>query len=92
MEHLAQRTEQNLLDGDSYDYGNLCLLKFLGFTARQLSDLGKTSDPKKIDQESIQKDQAKLDSRGYQLNAASVKLTAEIGNAWMPNPKKARGK
>ena len=42
LEHLAQRTESNLLDDEYYDYGNLCLLKLLGFTPRQLSDIGKT--------------------------------------------------
>ena len=42
LEHLAQRVEQNILDDEYYDYGNLCLLKLLGFTARELADLGST--------------------------------------------------
>ncbi|MDG1904320.1 MAG: hypothetical protein P8I38_01690, partial [Arenicella sp.] len=32
LEHLATRVEGNLLDDQYYDYGNLCLLKLLGFT------------------------------------------------------------
>lgn len=86
LEHLATRTEQKLLDDQYYDYGNLCLLKLLGFTARELSDLGKTQSPdiNKPDALKIYKD--KLDTRSYKLNAASVRLTDEIKKVWMPNP------
>ena len=45
LQHLAQRLEENLVDDDYYDYGNQCLLRLLGFTARELSDLGKTDEP-----------------------------------------------
>lgn len=86
LEHLAQRTEQNLLDDDYYDYGNLCLLKLLGFTARQLSDLGNTQSPDINDPDALKEYKDKLDSRSYQLNAASVRLTEEIRTVWMPNP------
>lgn len=86
LEHLAQRTEQNLLDDEYYDYGNLCLLKLLGFTARQLADLGNTKSPNIKDIEALKEYKDKLDSRSYQLNAASVKLTEEIRTVWMPNP------
>lgn len=86
LEHLAKRTEQNLLDDDYYDYGNLCLLKLLGFTARELSDLGNTVSPSQSDREALQDYKDKLDSRSYQLNAASVRLTDEIRKVWMPNP------
>jgi predicted ATP-dependent endonuclease of OLD family len=86
LEHLAKRTEQNLLDDDYYDYGNLCLLKLLGFTARELSDLGNTLSPSINDTEALQEYKDKLDSRSYQLNAASVRLTEEIRTVWMPNP------
>lgn len=86
LEHLAKRTEDNLLDDDYYDYGNLCLLKLLGFTARELSDLGKTVSPNESDREGLQTYKDKLDSRSYQLNAASVRLTDEIRKVWMPNP------
>ena len=86
LEHLAERTEQNLLDDDYYDYGNLCLLKLLGFTARELADLGNTRSPSLNDTEALQEYKDKLDSRSYQLNAASVRLTEEIRKVWMPNP------
>ncbi len=86
LEHLAKRTEQNLLDDEYYDYGNLCLLKLLGFTARELSDLGNTVSPNQTDRAALQKYKDKLDSRSYQLNAASVRLTEEIRKVWMPNP------
>ena len=86
LEHLAQRTEQNLLDDEYYDYGNLCLLKLLGFTARELSDLGNTQSPNINNPEALKEYKDKLDSRSYQLNAASVRLTEEIRTVWMPNP------
>lgn len=86
LEHLATRTEQNLLDDNYYDYGNLCLLKLLGFTARELSDLGKAQSPNMNNPEALKTYKDKLDSRSYQLNAASVRLTEEIRKVWMPNP------
>jgi hypothetical protein len=86
LEHLAQRTEQNLLDDEYYDYGNLCLLKLLGFTARQLADLGNTISPNINDTAALKVYKDTLDRRSYQLNAASVRLTEEIKTVWMPNP------
>lgn len=86
LEHLAQRTEQNLLDDTYYDYGNLCLLKLLGFTARELSELGKTNSPSINDPQALKEYKDRLDSRSYKLNAASVHLTEEIRKVWMPNP------
>ena len=87
LEHLAQRIEQNIMDDDEYyDYGNLCLLKLLGFTARELADLGNTPTPNMNDKEALKAYRDKLDTRSYQLNAASVRLTQEIRSVWMPNP------
>ena len=86
LEHLAQRVEENILDDEYYDYGNLCLLKLLGFTARELSDLGNTSSPDINDADALQTYRDNLDTRSYQLNAASVRLTDEIRSVWMPNP------
>ncbi|WP_353096360.1 AAA family ATPase [Empedobacter brevis] len=86
LEHLARRTEQNILDDEYYDYGNLCLLKLLGFTARELADLGNTQSPNINDVVALQEYKDKLDSRSYQLNSASVRLTEEIRTVWMPNP------
>jgi predicted ATP-dependent endonuclease of OLD family len=86
LDHLAKRTEQNLLDDKYYDYGNLCLLKLLGFSARELSDLGNAQSPDMSNAVALKEYKDKLDSRSYQLNAASVRLTQEIKNVWNPNP------
>lgn len=87
LEHLAERVERKLLEDDKYyDYGNLCLLKLLGFDARELSDIGNTQSPSKSDPEALKEYKDKLDSRTYQLNAASIRLTKEIKNIWNPNP------
>jgi len=86
LEHLAIRTEQKLLDDQYYDYGNLCLLKLLGFTARELSNLGKTQSPDINNPAALKVYKDSLDTRSYKLNAASVRLTEEIKKVWMPNP------
>lgn len=88
LEHLANRVEGNILDDEQYDYGNLCLLKLLGFNARELSNLGKPRDPQENNASALQKYRDQLDKRTYQLNAASVRLTAEIKSVWNPNPDK----
>lgn len=88
LEHLATRTEQKLLDDQYYDYGNLCLLKLLGFTARELSNLGKTQSPDINNPDALKVYKDKLDTRSYKLNAASVRLTEEIKKVWMPNPER----
>ena len=58
----------------------------LGFTARELSDLGKAQSPNMNNPKALKVYKDKLDSRSYQLNAASVRLTDEIRKVWMPNP------
>jgi predicted ATPase len=88
LEHLAQRLEKSLVDDDYYDYGNQCLLRLLGFTARELSDLGKTDEPAMGDVEALQHYRDQLDRRSYQLNAASVRLTEELRRAWIPDVKR----
>ncbi len=86
LEHLADRIEGQLLDNDKYyDYGNLCLLKLLGFSPRQLSDIGKTPSPDKNDPDALKNYRDTLDRRSYQLDAASIRLTKEIKNIWNPN-------
>lgn len=85
LEHLAERIETNIMDDDKYDYGNQCLLKLLGFTARELSESGKTTAFTKENESAHESYRDKLDSRQYQLNAASVKLTKEILSIWKPN-------
>ncbi|GAC1643257.1 MAG: hypothetical protein NVS9B11_12580 [Candidatus Dormibacteraceae bacterium] len=89
LDHLATRLETNVLDDKQYDYGNVCLLKLLGFTARQLSDLGKATPPAPNDEAGLKSYRDKLDQRGYQLNAASVKLTGEIRSVWRPREGRA---
>ncbi|KNX80151.1 ATP-dependent OLD family endonuclease [Pseudomonas sp. 250J] len=84
LDHLAQRLASNLLDDDQYDYGNVCLLKLLGFTAQQLSDLGKAAPPPTNNAAALQSYRDQLDNRSYQLNAASVQLTDEIRSVWRP--------
>lgn len=88
LDHLAQRIEKKTLDDDQYDYGNLCLLKLLGFTAKELSALGKAQEPPANDPKALQQYRDRLDNRSYQLNAASVRLTEEIRSVW--NPKEGR--
>ncbi len=75
-----------MLDDDQYDYGNACLMKLLGFSARELSDLGRVAEPAAHDTEGLKRYRDQLDRRAYQLNAASVRLTNEIRRVWSPNP------
>lgn len=85
LEHLAHRIESKVLDDEQYDYGNECLLKLLGFTARELSNLGKAGEPNRNDTNALQAYRDQLDKRAYQLNAASVRLTNEIRSVWLPD-------
>lgn len=86
LEHLAQRLESNVLDDQYYDYGNQCLLQLLGFTARELSNLGKAAEPSHGDANAFKRYRDQLDHRSYQLNAASIRLTNEIRAVWYPDP------
>jgi len=88
LEHLAQRLKTGVLDDENYDYGNKCLLQLLGFSAEALSGLGKAADPAVGDPEALKNYRDQLDSRAYQLNAASVRLTDEIRMVWSPDPKR----
>ena len=82
---LADRLEQHVLDDDQYDRGNECLLKLLGFEARELSNLGRAAEPSAGDQSGLKAYQDQLDRRSYQLNAASIRLTESINRVWRPN-------
>ena len=84
LQKLAQRIASNVMDDKQYDYGNTCLLKFLGFTAKALSEAGDTSrfDLSKPDQ--YEKYRAQLDERDYKLNAATIHLTDAIREVWNP--------
>jgi len=85
LAHLAQRLATKVLDDDQYDYGNSCLLKLLGFTAKDLSSLGQVSEPTVDQAAQLQTARDQLDRRSYQLNAASVRLTNEIRSVWHPS-------
>jgi hypothetical protein len=85
LAHLAQRIESKVLDDEQYDYGNQCLLKLLGFTARELSNLGNAAEPDPGNPSALQNYRDQLDKRSYQLNAASVRLTNEIVSVWVPD-------
>ncbi len=86
--HLADRLDSNSLDDEQYDYGNKCLLQLLGFTARELSNLGKVPDAQASETVALQSHRDQLDGRKYQLNAASVQLTNEIRTIWKPSSTK----
>ena len=86
---LADRLEQNILDDDQYDRGNACLLRLLGFDARELSNLGRASEPGAGDLSGLKAYQDQLDTRSYRLNAASIRLTESINKVWHPDPKRA---
>lgn len=89
LQHLADRIDSNVLDNDKYyDYGNTCLLKLLGFSARELSNIGATASPSQSNPEALKAYRDKLDRRSYQLDAASVRLTNEIKRIWNPDPKR----
>ena len=83
LRNFAERVEQDLLDDDRYDYGNNCLLKLLGFSARELADLGDAPDLDD-DPETFEESRKSLDERGIKLNAASARLTREIRSVWNP--------
>lgn len=84
LANLAERIRTNVLQDDAYDYGNICLLNLLGFTAKELSDLGRAEDPASTATD-IEAYREKLDRRSYQLNSASVELTQQIIRVWNPS-------
>lgn len=86
--NLAKRLESNSLDDEAYDYGNICLLRLLGFTAQELSELGKATDPSHTSTD-LEVFRERLDQRSYELNAASVELTQQIIRVWNPEENKA---
>lgn len=84
LERLANRQENNQLDDKYYDYGNISLLKFLGYSARELANLGKTNE----NQTDLEAYTNLLDDRFYRLNAASINLSKSIQDIWNPNNQK----
>lgn len=84
LRKLAERIEKKMLDDEQYDYENTCLLKFLGFSAKELADAGDTSKYDVNKPEQYEQYRAQLDQRDYQLNAATIRLTNAIREIWNP--------
>ena len=88
LKHLADAEDAGAIDpAEPYNFGNYCLLKLLGFTARELSDLGSATEPPADDVEAFEEYRKKLDERSVVLNAASLRLTEEIKKIWQPDDK-----
>lgn len=83
LQQLADRQDQQIINDKYYDYGNLSLLKFLGYTPRELSNLGVENNS--ADTDEFRK---KRDERQYKLNASSIRLTNSITEIWNPNNSK----
>lgn len=89
LERFAKQAELDELYDDQYFYGNLCLLKYLGFDAEELSISGDTSKFSNLnDHEQLEKSWDQLDERTYRLNAASIALTKAIVSVWNPDNNK----
>jgi predicted ATP-binding protein involved in virulence len=75
---------------EEYDFGNLCLLRYLGLSALELAELGRGVPDVRNEngeivapsQEEIAAYQARLDRRGYKLNIAANTLTKAINAVW----------
>lgn len=84
LTQLAERVRTNTVD-EEYDFGNLCLLKLLGFDLSKLAEQGRaaTAEGDKIEEtEQLGSIQDELDERQYELNAAAVELTRDIRRVW----------
>jgi predicted ATPase len=86
---LAQRIATGALEDETYDYGNLCLLKLLGLEADELSKLGKAGFNAQGQLLELDTFRDELDKRDYRLNSASIMLTDSIREVWNPNPNRA---
>ena len=83
LRQFADTLDAGAIDpADAYNFGNSCLFHLLGFSARELSDLGNVSEPGAGDSEGMQRLMDRLDDRSYRLNAASIELTDKISEVW----------
>jgi energy-coupling factor transporter ATP-binding protein EcfA2 len=82
LTQLAERIQTNTVDED-YDFGNVCLLKLLGFDPAKLAEQGRVeaADRTTEDEEAVAIED-KLDERLYALNAAGVELTTSVRRVW----------
>jgi energy-coupling factor transporter ATP-binding protein EcfA2 len=93
LTQLADRIKSGSLD-EEYDFGNVCLLKLLGFDVDKLATQGHAATALDSADESagsrgagavempLGEMQDLLDERQYELNAAAVELTAAVRRVW----------
>lgn len=92
LDRLAEREQSGEIDMD-YDFGNLQLLKFLGFTARELSNMASEAPEKgynydkdvnvqKRYQEELAAHERRVTERKRALQTAGARLTEEIRKVW----------
>lgn len=85
LQHLADALDAEAIDeSDPYNFGNRCLLDLLNFSARELSEMGRSPDPAAGNQEAFETYRVKLDQRDAILNSASLRLTQQIRKVWDP--------
>lgn len=92
LNRLAEREASGEIDMD-YDFGNLQLLKFLGFTAKELSEM-ESDEPQKPHNydtdvnaqnqynEALAAHERRVTERKRALQAAGARLTQEIRRVW----------
>lgn len=92
LDRLAEREASGELDM-AFDFGNLQLLKFLGFTAKELSDMASEAPEKgynydndvnvqKQYQDELAAHERRVAERKKALYAAGARLTQEIRRVW----------
>ena len=92
LNRLAEREESGEIDM-AYDFGNLQLLKFLGFTARELSDMDSDAPEKgpnyanDVNQQeayakALAAHERRVAERKKALHAAGRRLTTEVQRVW----------
>jgi predicted ATPase len=92
LNRLAEREASGELDV-AYDFGNLQLLKFLGFTAKELSEMESEAPEKGYNYENdvnvqqqykdaLQQHERRVAERKKALYAAGSRLTDEIRRVW----------
>ncbi|HSX67371.1 AAA family ATPase [Nocardioides sp.] len=92
LNRLAEREATGEIDMD-YDFGNLQLLKFLGFTAKELSEMesDQPTKPHNYDtdvsaqtqyNEALAAHERRVTERKRALQAAGARLTQEIRKVW----------
>lgn len=95
LNRLAEREASGEIDMD-YDFGNLQLLKFLGFTAKELSDMDSEAPEKGYNydndvnaqnryKEELAAHERRVTERKRALQTAGTRLTEEIQKVWNDN-------